>query len=359
MYPVPFPFVPLLVASSLLTACQSWRNSSHPAPQLLADQPSQIRVTRRDGGRVTLRRPRLSGDTLVGDVASLSASNGAGGAAFAQRHGLSGPVFALSAGSVSAAFAVAEARVKLAFDMLDVVVVGGGETPLDPEIVACFDAAGVLAQANAVPPCRPFDSDRSGTVLGEGAGAFVLERAEHARRRGAPPRAIVAGVGASCESYSAVAPDPSGAGVAQAVRAALAGTDPTEIGWIKAHGTGTRANDAAECRGLAAALGPSLERSWLTSLKPAIGHCLGASAAVEAVAAVLALEDGLVPATLGTSRIDPALPCCAVATTVREDRRPAALLLEESFGGRCAATLLRRATIRAGGPGHRGRCLPP
>jgi 3-oxoacyl-[acyl-carrier-protein] synthase II len=280
--------------------------------------------------------------------------NGAGGAAFAQRHGLSGPVFALSAGSVSAAFAMAEAWVKLAFDLLDVVVVGGGETPLDPEVVACFDAAGVLSPADAVPPCRPFDSDRSGTVLGEGAGAIVMERAGHARRRGAAPRAIVTGVGASCESHSAVAPDPSGVGVAQAIRASLAETDLSEIGWIKAHGTGTRANDAAECRGLATALSVSLEQSWLTSLKPAIGHCLGASAAVETVAAVLALEDGLVPATIGTSRIDPALPRCAVATTLREDPRPVVLLLAESFGGRCAATVLRRP----GGLGPRGRAGP-
>jgi 3-oxoacyl-(acyl-carrier-protein) synthase len=275
--------------------------------------------------------------------------SGAGGAAFAQRHGLAGPVFALSAGSVSAAFAMAEAWWKLAFDLVDVVVVGGCEAPLDPEVVACFDAAGVLAPVDAVPPCRPFDRDRCGTVLGEGAGALVLERAEHARRRGAAPRAVLAGVGASCESHSAVAPDPTGIGVARAVRAALGETDPAEIGWIKAHGTGTPANDAAECRGLAAALGPSLEHSWLTSLKPALGHCLGASAAVEAVAAVLALEDGLVPATLGTTRVDPGLLGCAVATTIREDPRPAALLLAESFGGRCAALVLRRR------PG----CLPP
>jgi 3-oxoacyl-(acyl-carrier-protein) synthase len=243
---------------------------------------------------------------------------------------------------VSAAFAVAEAWTKLTFGLLDVVVVGGGETPLEPEIVACFDAAGVLAPVEAVPPCRPFDRDRAGTVLGEGAGAIVLERAAHAQRRGRAPRAVVSGVGASCESHSSVAPDPSGAGVAQAVLAALAGTDPGEIAWIKAHGTGTRANDAAECRGLATALGAELEHSWLTSLKPALGHCLGASAAVETVAAVLALEEEMVPATLGTSGADPALPRCAIATSVREDRRPVALLLAESFGGRCAATVLRR-----------------
>lgn len=268
--------------------------------------------------------------------------SGAGGAAFAQRHGLAGSVFALTAGSVSAAFAIGEASLKLRLGLLDVIVAGGGESPLDPEIVDCFAAAGVLAPTGGGSACRPFDRERCGTVLGEGAGALVLERADHARRRGATPLALVSGVGTSCESFSPVSPDPSGAGVTRATCAALQGTDPGDLGWIKAHGTGTRLNDAAECRGLAAALGPALGHAWLTSLKPAVGHCLGASAAVETVAAVLALQDGLVPATLNTAGIDPELPRCDVATSVRETRRPAVLLLAESFGGRCAATVLRR-----------------
>jgi 3-oxoacyl-[acyl-carrier-protein] synthase II len=268
--------------------------------------------------------------------------SGMGGATFAQRHRLSGPVYGLSAGSASAAFALAEAWLKLRLDLLDVAVVGGGECPLDVEVVDCFAAAGVLSPADALPPCRPFDRTRCGTVLGEGAGALVLERADHARRRGAMPRAVVSGIGTSCESYSAVSPDPSGAGVASAAGAALGGTDPRDLGWIKTHGTGTRLNDAAECRGLAAGLGSALTCCWLTSLKPALGHCLGASAAIETVVAVLALEDRMVPATLGTGEVDPELPRCSVATAVREDRRPAVLMLAESFGGRCAAAVLRR-----------------
>jgi 3-oxoacyl-[acyl-carrier-protein] synthase II len=268
---------------------------------------------------------------------------GAGGATFAQRHGLSGPVYALSAGSASAAYAIVEGWLKLTFGLADLLVVGGAETPLDPEVVDCFAAAGVLAPIDASPPCRPFDRARSGTVLGEGAGALVLERADHARRRGAVARALVSNVGMSCESHSAVSPDPSGLGVTRAALAALAGTDRHDLGWIKAHGTGTRSNDVAECRGLVAALGTSLERTWITSLKPALGHCLGASAAVEAVAAVLALEDGVVPATVGTEAVDPELPRCAVATGIRQETRPAALLLSQSFGGRCGAVVLRRA----------------
>ena len=332
-------------------ACESaWEDAGMPATILDPDRCGVIEGSSLGPMAGLLAEHRAAGPAGAGMNATRSVRashlirfmSGAGGAAFAQRHGLAGPVFAMSAGSVSAAFAMAEAWVKLAFGLLDVVVAGGGETPLDPEVIACFDAAGVLAPPDAVPPCRPFDRDRCGTVLGEGAGAIVLERAEHARRRGAIPRAILAGVGASCESHSAVAPDPRGIGVTRAVRAALERTDPAEIGWIKAHGTGTPANDAAECRGLAAALGPALKDTWLTSLKPALGHCLGASAAVEAVAAVLALDEGLVPATVGTSRIDPDLPRCAVATSIRQDHRPAALLLAESFGGRCAAAVLRR-----------------
>jgi 3-oxoacyl-[acyl-carrier-protein] synthase II len=178
-------------------------------------------------------------------------------------------------------------------------------------------------------------------VLGEGGGVLILERAAHARRRGAVPRAVVEGFGMSCESYSMTSPDPSGAGVAAAAGYALAGHDLHDIGWIKSHGTGTRLNDAAECRGLARLFGDLLPAVQLTSLKPAVGHCLGASAAVEAVGAIISLERGVVPPTLGSEEADPELPPHQVARSTLPDRSGVALLLAESFGGRCAALVLR------------------
>jgi len=265
---------------------------------------------------------------------------GAGGAAFAQLHGVRGPVLHLSAGSVSAAYTIAEAVEKIRSGRLDLVIAGGAECPLHNEVLASFEAAGILGSRDSGDaPCRPFDPRRQGTVLGEGAGVLVLESAEHARRRGAWPRAVIRGYGMSCESYSMTSPDPSGAGVAEAGREALAGLGEVP-GWIKAHGTGTRLNDAAECRGLASLLGETLAQIPMTSLKPALGHCLGASAAVETVAAILALQQGIVPSTWGSDQTDPELPPHRLATHAGRPAADSVLLLAESFGGRCAALTL-------------------
>jgi 3-oxoacyl-(acyl-carrier-protein) synthase len=267
--------------------------------------------------------------------------SGAGGASLAQLHGMRGPVLHLSAGSVSAACAIGEAFQKISLGLLDVVVAGGAECPLHPEIIATFRSAGILSEPDAEGSgCRPFDRRRNGTVLGEGAGVLILEAAEHARRRGARARAVVAGFGISCEAYSMTSPDPTGSGVVDAVRDALGAMDPEEIGWIKTHGTGTRLNDAAECRGLAAVFGESLPATPLTSLKPALGHCLGASAGVETVGAIRALERRLIPATLGSDAVDPELPPHTVATVTSNSKKATALVLAESFGGRCTALVL-------------------
>ena len=137
-------------------------------------------------------------------------------------------------------------------------------------------------------------------------------------------------------------PDPDGGGVTAAARLALGRRPWTPLGWIKAHGTGTKLNDAAECRGLARLLGATLPAIPLTSLKPALGHCLGASGAVEAVVAVMALREGVVPPTLGTTTVDPELPPCTVALQCRPAPAARALLLSESFGGRCAALVISR-----------------
>ncbi|MFQ5889361.1 MAG: beta-ketoacyl-[acyl-carrier-protein] synthase family protein [Gemmatimonadota bacterium] len=270
--------------------------------------------------------------------------SGAGGATFAQAHGFEGPVFHLSAGSTSAATAIGEGFLWIEAGRADVVMAGGAECPLHPEVVEHFRAAGILAERDGrSPACRPFDAERAGTVLGEGGGAVVIEAAEHARKRRVSPLAVLRGYGLSCESHNIVAPHPDGAGVAAAARRALSGAGLARIGWIKTHGTGTQHNDAAECSGLAALFGCDLPGIPLTGLKPYIGHCLGASGAVEAVAAVLALRAGCIPATLGTERVDPDLPPCTVVTRSRESDADAILLLAASFGGKCSALVVGRA----------------
>lgn len=144
------------------------------------------------------------------------------------------------------------------------------------------------------------------------------------------------------EERSLTSPQPDGEGVATAVDRALEGGRNEAIGWIKAHGTGTQLGDAAEARGLAALLGPRLTRTPVTALKPLIGHCLGASAAVEMVAAILALQAGFVPPTLGTESVDPELPRLDLVTRRRRSAARTILCLSQSFGGRSAALFISR-----------------
>jgi 3-oxoacyl-[acyl-carrier-protein] synthase II len=329
--------------------CEAWENAG-----LSASTPVAERLAIIEGSSLgptaellTLYQERLtSGEDRPHRPSMLvKLMTGAGGAALAQLLNAHGAVLHLSAGSVSATCAIGEAFQRIASGAADVVVAGGAECPLHPEILAVFRAAGILADAYGA-DCRPFDVRRRGTVLGEGAGALVLESDEHARGRGAVPRAVVTGFGLKCEAHSMTAPDPTGAGVVAAVRAALPG-GVERIGWIKSHGTGTQMNDAAECHGLSSVFGERMRDVPLTSLKPALGHCLGASGAVEAVAALLALEGGYVPATVGLEQLDPELAGGRFATRVLVSDAREVLMVSESFGGRCAALVFERPNAEA------------
>jgi 3-oxoacyl-[acyl-carrier-protein] synthase II len=268
---------------------------------------------------------------------------GAGGSLLAHEHHVHGPVFDLSAGSVSAMVAIGEAYSKVASGAVDVALTGGAECPLQRDVAAAFLASGILARDNGTPAaCRPFDHHRAGTVLGEGAGALVLESEEHALARGARIHALVTGFGMACETTSATAPDPEGTGVVAAARQALGETGAREIAWVKTHGTGTRLNDTAECRGLARLLGARVAEVPLTSLKGAVGHAMGASGGIESVAATLALGRGLVPPSCGTEEVDPELGPCRIAMRAERSAAGRVLLLGEGFGGRCAALVLER-----------------
>jgi 3-oxoacyl-(acyl-carrier-protein) synthase len=266
---------------------------------------------------------------------------GAGGASFAQDHGVRGPVLQITAGSISSACAIGEAYHRIASGAVDAAVAGGSECPLEASIVERFVASGLLFRATpGAFPCRPFDRTRQSMTMGEGAGALVLESEAHALSRGAVPRALLTGYGFASETWSLIAPDPSGAGVLQATRQAI-GKNGGAPGWIKTHGTGTRAGDAAEYSGLAAVFEKQLRSIPMTSIKPLIGHCLGASGAVEAVATILAIENGIIPATLGTTEVDSSFPLCHMALEQQHCARSSALLLSQSFGGRCCALSIR------------------
>jgi 3-oxoacyl-[acyl-carrier-protein] synthase II len=192
-------------------------------------------------------------------------------------------------------------------------------------------------------PCRPFRANRQGLSIGEGAGAMVLESLEHAGRRGARPLAEVLGWGASCDAHHMTAPHPEGTGAAAAIRAALAdaGVAPEAVGFVNAHGTGTPHNDVSEARALAAVFGERAPRLAVTANKGAVGHLLGSSGAIEAVATVLALVHGAVQPTAGDGEPDPDLGVDLVQGTPRP-LPPHAVAISTSFafGGANAAVVL-------------------
>jgi 3-oxoacyl-[acyl-carrier-protein] synthase II len=186
---------------------------------------------------------------------------------------------------------------------------------------------------------RPFAKERDGTLFGEGAGVLVLERESLAHGR--PPYAVCAGAGYSCDAYHITGPDPSGAGALEAMRQALddAGVRPEEVGHINLHGSGTPLNDAMECAAIRQLFGPAADRIPVSSIKPAIGHAMGAAGALEAVATVLSLREQAIPPTLNVPAPDPDLSLNLVCGHAHEAAIRHALSNSFGFGG-CNGTVL-------------------
>jgi 3-oxoacyl-[acyl-carrier-protein] synthase II len=247
--------------------------------------------------------------------------------------------------SVSTACSAGLHALGMGFDMLrqrqaEVVVVAAVEV-LTEAALAGFSVLRALTAADAP---RPFDAQRDGTLLGEGAAALVLEPWDAARARGARVWAEIAGYGSSTDAYHMTRPRAEGA--ARAITQALGDTPPDEVAWVKAHGTGTPANDASEAEALHAVFGARASRLPVTSLKATLGHSLGASGAVEAVAAVLALEAGFVPPTLHVEQPDPACGLDLVLGQARPLHARTVLANAFGFGGNNAAVLFRSADAR-------------
>jgi 3-oxoacyl-[acyl-carrier-protein] synthase II len=193
-------------------------------------------------------------------------------------------------------------------------------------------------------PCRPFDRDRHGMSLGEGAGFLVLEEADAARARGATPYAELAGHGITSDAFHITTPHPDGDGMVSAMRAALttARAEPAEVGYVNAHGTGTIQNDRVEARALRAVFGEG--RVLVSSTKSMIGHTMAAAGGLEALATVLALTHEVVPPTAGLHTPDPEVPFDCVPRVAREAAMAAAMSNSFGFGGQNVTLLFRRAS---------------
>ncbi|MBK3580958.1 beta-ketoacyl-[acyl-carrier-protein] synthase family protein [Streptomyces sp. MBT65] len=229
----------------------------------------------------------------------------------------------------------------------DIVVAGGAEAPLHPMVLSSFAAMRALSQRFDDPAsaCRPYDTERDGMVLGEGAGILVLESERHARERGARIYAELAGVGITSDAYHMVQPEPNGTGTAAAVRASLADADvtPAEVAHFNANGTATAPGDTAEARAVMAVFGDADQGPAVSANKSMTGHSLGGAGAIESITTVLALHHGLVPPTRNFTRLDEGLSVDVVHGTPRKlgPEQIVAVKNSAGFGGHNVALTFR------------------
>ncbi|MGW0790043.1 beta-ketoacyl-[acyl-carrier-protein] synthase family protein [Streptomyces sp. NPDC002911] len=245
-----------------------------------------------------------------------------------------GPNLVTATACASGATAIGVARDLLVSGACDVVIAGGTEAAISPTFVTGFARMGALSRQSARPSSvsRPFDANRDGFVIGEGAGVLVLERFDHARRRGADVRARLVGYGASADASHVTAPHPQGRGIEQAMRRACtdAGLPLERVGHINAHGTSTQLNDAVEAEAIHRLFGP---RVPVTSTKGVTGHTLGAAGAIEAALTVLSLSRQTLPPTANLEQLDPAIGLDVVSGRPRPVAASYALTNSAGFGG--------------------------
>jgi len=258
--------------------------------------------------------------------------------------GILGPNKCVVTACASGTHAIGDAANMIRLGKVDVVLAGGAEATIIPFGMAGFCAMRALSTRNDEPEraSRPFDKDRDGFVMGEGAGMLVLESEEHARARGAEILGVVAGMGETCDAYHITAPRPDGSGVATAMNMGLreAGLNPEDIGYFNAHGTSTKLNDAGECKALHAVFGEKTPPT--SSTKSMIGHLLGAAGGVEALACLLAIRDGILPPNINYETPDPDCQLDLVANEAREVKIAAAMSNSLGFGGHNASLILTK-----------------
>jgi 3-oxoacyl-[acyl-carrier-protein] synthase II len=260
-------------------------------------------------------------------------------------HGFHGPVSASALACASGTAALLDARRLILTGEADVVLAGGSDAGLTKTIVAGLAKMGPLSQRNDEPESasRPFDAERDGFVFGEGAVVMVVESAAHAAARGVAPYASVAGGALTADAFHMSAPEPSGVNAARAISLALqnAGVRGDELDYMCAHGTATRANDAAETRAVHRALGSAAERVPISSPKSMTGHLIAAAGALSVLACVLAMRDSVLPPTTNLHSPDPECDLDYVPLTARVAEVRTAAANAFGFGGQNCVVVLR------------------
>lgn len=273
-------------------------------------------------------------------IANIAAGN------VAIRNNACGPCLPIITACATGTHAIGEAYRAIKHGYADAIIAGGTESAVNPIGIAGFANAKALTKAEDPKySSLPFNSNRGGFVMAEGAGILVLEEYEHAKARGAKILAEVVGYGSTCDAYHATAPKPDGSTQAKAISLSLetSGYDPDkDTVYINAHGTGTPLNDTTETMAIKLALGESAYKAHISSTKSQLGHLLGAAGAVEAISCVLALQDGIVPPTINLDSIDP--ECDLDYTPNIAVKAPLTLALSNSlgFGGHNACLAFRK-----------------
>lgn len=264
--------------------------------------------------------------------------NNAAAGHISMEYNLKGPSFTVSTACASSNHAMAQAFQMVHGGSAPVMITGGSESMLCFGGVKAWEGLRVMSRDG----CRPFSANRNGMVQGEGAGVFVFEEYEHARKRGAEILAEVAGFAMTSDASDIVMPSKQGA--ARAMRGALsdARIDLEKVGYINAHGTGTAANDKTECAAVADVFGPHADKLMISSTKSMHGHCIGGTGAVELLACIMALRDGVIAPTIGYEEPDPECALDVVPNEAREARVDVALSNAFAFGGLNAVLALKR-----------------
>lgn len=243
--------------------------------------------------------------------------------------GLRGPVFGVTSACSSGNHALSTAADQIRLGRADIMLAGGTDMPLNFSILKAWESLRILARSN----CRPFSAGRDGLVLGDGAGMIVLENFEHAKARGAPILAELLGAGLSGDASDIVNPTVEGPTTALRNCLADAGLSAGDVDYINAHGTATQTNDRVETKAIRAALGPAADAVSVSSTKSMHGHCLGASSAIEVIACVNALREGIIPPTINYLGPDPDCDLDVTPNQARKRTVNVALSNAFAFGG--------------------------
>jgi 3-oxoacyl-[acyl-carrier-protein] synthase II len=294
------------------------------------------------GVRLTERGPsRVSPMTVAKGLANF------GAAQIALSLGVHGPNMTVVTACAAATDAIGQAMHLIRDGHADIMFTGGSEASIVRMCMASFINIQALSSRNDAPEkaSRPFDKDRDGFVMSEGAGILVLEEYEHAKARGAKIYAEIAGFGATCDAHHLTAPDPEGMWVAKAIELALndAGMKPEDIDYISAHGTSTPLNDPIETKAIKHAFGPHAYKLKVSSLKSMIGHCIGAAGAIETIAAILGMNENYIHPTINLDNPDP--ECDLDYVPNKGINMPVRAFVKESmgFGGQNAVLVVTKA----------------